>query len=52
LKFFRENVINELVATSNKFTNNFVGMVISGLGPDVTAGRQFDYSALGKWVVS
>jgi hypothetical protein len=30
--------INELVATSNKLTNNFVGLVTVGLGPNVGRG--------------
>jgi hypothetical protein len=35
---FEENKINELVVTSNKLTNDFVGLVTSGLGPDVARG--------------
>jgi hypothetical protein len=35
LKSFGVKKINELVVTSNKLTNNFVGLVASGLGPDV-----------------
>jgi hypothetical protein len=30
--------MNELVVTSNKLTNNFAGLVASGLGPDVASG--------------
>jgi hypothetical protein len=33
-----ENKINELAITSNKITNNFTGLVTSGLGPDVARG--------------
>jgi hypothetical protein len=35
-KFFGAKIIvNELVVTSDKLTNDFVGLVTSGLGPDV-----------------
>jgi hypothetical protein len=35
---FGAKKINELVATSKKLTNNFVGLVTSGLGPDLARG--------------
>jgi hypothetical protein len=34
-KSFGIKKTNELVVTSNKLTNKFAGLVISGLGPDV-----------------
>jgi hypothetical protein len=34
-KHFRMKKVNEFVVTSNKLTNNFAGLVTSGLGPDV-----------------
>jgi hypothetical protein len=37
-KSFGVKKINELVVTSNKFSNNFAGLVTSGLGPDVILG--------------
>jgi hypothetical protein len=37
-KSFGENKINELVATGNRLTNNLVGLVTSGLWPDVVRG--------------
>jgi hypothetical protein len=39
--FFRSfgvKKINELAVTSNKLTNNFAGLVRSGLGPDLARG--------------
>jgi hypothetical protein len=38
LKSFGVWKINELVVTSNKLTNNFDGLVTSGLGPDMARG--------------
>jgi hypothetical protein len=38
LKFFRAKKINELVVTNNKLTNDFSGLVTSGLRPDVAHG--------------
>jgi hypothetical protein len=37
-KSFGFKKINELVVTSNKLTNNFAGLVKSGLGPGVVRG--------------
>jgi hypothetical protein len=37
-KSFGINKVNELVVTSNKLTNNFAGLVTSGLGPNVASG--------------
>jgi hypothetical protein len=37
-KSFRGKNINEDVGTSNQLTNNFAGLVTSGLGPDVAFG--------------
>jgi hypothetical protein len=37
-KSFGVKKINELVTTSNKLTNNFSGLVTSGLGMDVARG--------------
>jgi hypothetical protein len=37
-KSFGVKKINELVITSNKFTNNFSGLVTSCLGPDMARG--------------
>jgi hypothetical protein len=37
-KLLGEMKINELVVTSNKLTNNFAGLVTSGLRPDVALG--------------
>jgi hypothetical protein len=37
-KSFGVKKINELVATSNKLTNNFAGLITSGLGLDVARG--------------
>jgi hypothetical protein len=39
--FFRSfgaKKINELVVTSKKLTNNFAGLVATGVGPDVARG--------------
>jgi hypothetical protein len=35
---FGVKTINELVVTSNKLTNNFVGLVTSGIEPDLARG--------------
>jgi hypothetical protein len=45
-KSFEVKKINKFVITSNKLTNNFAGLVTSGLGPDATRGRQFDHTAV------
>jgi hypothetical protein len=37
--FFGVNKTNELAVTSNKLTNNFEGLVTSGLWPDVACGQ-------------
>jgi hypothetical protein len=37
-KSFGTKKINERILTSNKLTNNFTGLVTSGLGPDVAGG--------------
>jgi hypothetical protein len=37
-KSFAVRKINELAVTSNKLTNNFAGLITSGLGPDVARG--------------
>jgi hypothetical protein len=37
-KAFGISTINELVLPSNKLTNNFVGLVTSGLEPDMALG--------------
>jgi hypothetical protein len=34
----KQEKINELVVTSNKLTDNFAGLITSGLGPDVARG--------------
>jgi hypothetical protein len=43
-KSFRVTKINELVVTSNKLTNSFVGLLTSGLGPDVVVGHLLDHA--------
>jgi hypothetical protein len=40
-RFFGKKKINELVVTCNKLTNNFAGLVTSGLGLDVVHGPPF-----------
>jgi hypothetical protein len=37
-KSFRVKKMNELIVTSNKLTNNFVGLLTSSLRPDVVRG--------------
>jgi hypothetical protein len=36
-KSFRVKKINERVVTRNKLTNNFTGLITTGLGPDVAS---------------
>jgi hypothetical protein len=38
LKFCDVKKINGLAVSSNTLTNNFAGLVASGLGPDVASG--------------
>jgi hypothetical protein len=45
-KSFGAKEINTLVVTSNKLTNNFAGLVTSGLGPMWPAGCQFHHAVL------
>jgi hypothetical protein len=46
LKTFGTNTMNELQVTGNKLTNNFMGHVTSGFGPDIAhrlpAGPHWD----------
>jgi hypothetical protein len=45
-KTFQTKKINETIVTRNKLTNNFVGLVTSGIRSDVATGRQFDNADL------
>jgi hypothetical protein len=36
---FEVKIKHELAVTSNKLTNNFMGQIARGVGPDVAAGR-------------
>jgi hypothetical protein len=39
LRILRGNKINELVVSSNNLTNNFLGLLTSGLGLEVACGQ-------------
>jgi hypothetical protein len=44
---FGVNKINELVVTGNRLTNNFAGLITSGLGLDVARGPPVERADIG-----